>query len=170
MGNGDFGRNLKKFTMFENFDDLPFMPMERLFWISLGRYAIKQAVSYTQMHINQNNNFFDKWFICPRDICEQAFPTFRAHNRDPALFMMKVNSRFRSQKIHRTFVLIDRHIQDEATKACDEKAVLGYYCKCYNGWRTVGCCSHIMTLIMFLLVTKGRDLKNPAAFLDDLFD
>lgn len=160
---------LRTFTLFENFDDLPIMPIERLFWVSLSDYTIRQAISYTQMHIKQNNNFFDV-FICPEEICRKEFSSFGVADRNPALFMMKINSRFRSQKTHRTFVLIDRYIQDEETYACDESAVLGHYCECYNGWRTVGCCSHIMTLIAFLLVTKGRDLKDPAAFLNNFFD
>lgn len=161
--------HLKKFTIFQGFDQLPIMNEDRLFWISLGGYAIKQAVSYAQMHIKQNENVFDM-FICPEDICRNEFPTFWVDNCDPALFMMKIKSRFRSQNTHRTFVLIDRNTRDDENRSCDENAVLGHYCECYNGWRTLGCCSHIMTLIMFLLVTKGRDLKDPAGFLDNLFN
>lgn len=164
----NFQKYFKKFVIFEQFDELPIMPKERLFWISLGAYAIKQAISYTQMHIKVNENFFEV-LICPDDIFHQKFSNFLVDDRDPALFMMKINSRFRSQKTHRTFVLIDRK-NSANDRACDESAVLGYYCECYNGWRTVGCCSHIMTLIMFLLVTKGRRLKDPAGFLNNFFN
>lgn len=145
------------------------MPKERLFWISLGGYAIKQAASYTQMHIKQNEIFFDV-FIFPDDLCQQTFSSFFIDGRDPALFMMKIKSRFRSQATHRTFVLIDRSIQDVDDKVCDESAILGHYCECYNGWRTLGCCSHIMTLIMFLFVTNGENLQDPSGFLNKFFN
>lgn len=75
---------------------------------------------------------------------------------------MKLNSRFRSNKTHCVYVLIDRTVEDE-------NAILGYYCECYNGWRTLGCCSHTMTLISFLLVTKGQNLHDPSGFLNVIF-
>lgn len=164
----NFKNHMKKFTLFENFNELPRMAKDRLFWISLGKYQIKQAKSYTQMHVKRNNNYFNVW-ICPDNICREAFSSFYVDDRDPALYMMKLDSRFRSQTTHKTFLLINRTIYNVDTMACDETAVLGYYCECYSGWRTVGCCSHIMTLIMFLFVTKGQDLADPSGFLNDMF-
>lgn len=164
----DFKTKFKDFTLFENFAALPTMAKDRLFWVSLGNYQIRQAVSYTQMHLNQNNNYFKVW-VCPDEICHQYFPWCFVNDQDPALFMMKLSSRFQSNVTRRTFLLMDRRIIDE-NDTVDERSVLGYYCDCYNGWRTVGCCSHITTLIMFLLVTKGNDLGNPSAFLNDFFN
>lgn len=158
---------IKKFIQFEHFNELPKMQENRLFWISLGAYQVKQAVSYTQMHLKQNNNEFKVW-VCPDDICQQLFSSFFEDGREPKLFMMKLNSRFRSNVTHRTFVLIDCFNFGE--EDCVESVVLGHYCECYNGWRTLGCCSHIMTVAMFLLVTKGHDLKDPSGFLNNLFD
>lgn len=157
-----FKDNFKKFKRYENFNELPTLNHEQLFLISLGNYAIKQAESYTKMHIKQNNNQFIV-SICPGDISQRELPTFFVEDRDPMLFMIKLKSRFRSNITHKTFVLIDRN-------ETDHKAVLGHYCECYNGWRTMGCCSHIMTLIAFLLFSKGVDLENPAGFLDGLLD
>lgn len=157
-----FQRFIKDFTQFNSYDELPILTMDHLFLISLERYPFKQAESYTQMHIKRNNDQFIVW-VCPDNICRNVFPSFFTDNRDPLLFMLRLNSRFRSNKTHSTFVLIDRN-------GDDEKAVLGYYCECYNGWRTVGCCAHIMTLISFLLHSKGRNLVMPASFLDILFN
>lgn len=165
----NFRSHMKHFTLFGDFDELPIMPQDRLFWITLGNYSIKQAISYTQMHIKHCENYFDI-LVCPDHICRQEFSSFSDNDKDPALFMIKINSRFRSQTTHQTFVLLDRTIRNEETMDCDEKAVLGYFCQCYNGWRTVGCCSHVTTLLMFLLITKGHGLKNPSGFLNGMFN
>lgn len=157
-----FQRLIKDFTRFNNYAELPTLTKEHLFFISLGGYPIKQAESYTQMHIKQNNDQFIAW-VCPDNICRNAFQIFFTETRDPLLFMLRLNSRFRSNKTHSVYVLIDRN-------GAEEKAVLGHYCECYNGWRTVGCCSHVMTLIAFLLHTKGQNLTMPAGFLDNLFN
>lgn len=163
----DFQKNIKKFTQFYAFNQLSEIQKDRLFWISLGNYQIQQAVSYAQMHIKQNENHFIA-YKCPDEICKQYFPLLCVNDVEPALFMMKLNSRFRSNITHRTFVLINQSNISENT--CDERVVLGYFCECYIGWRTVGCCSHIMTMIMFMLVTKGCNLKDPSGFLNNLFD
>lgn len=158
----NFQKQLKKFIPFSDFDELPQLTKRNLFMISLGYYPIKQAESYTQMHVKQNDDQFNVW-ICPDDVCQSSFASF-SDQHDPALFITKLNSRFRSNKTHNTYVLIDRNGRN------DENAVLGYYCDCYNGWRTLGCCSHIMTLIAFLLFTKGQNIVDPAGFLNDIFD
>lgn len=157
-----FQKCIKKFTPFDNLDQLPELTKEHLFFVSLGGYQIKQAKSYTQMHIKQNENRFVV-YTCPDEICFASFPSFYVGNRDPILFMMRLNSRFRSNVTHSPYVLIDKNSNDE-------NAVLGHYCECYNGWRTLGCCSHIMTLISFLLHTKGKSLEDPAGFLDGIFN
>lgn len=156
-----FKSHARKFTPFFNFNELPTLTKEQLFWISLGGYQIKQAESYTQMHIRQNNNQFIVG-VCPDEICRNLFHSFFEQDRDPKLFQMRLKSRFRSQTFHKAYVLID-------CNSADENAVLGHYCECQNGWRTVGCCSHIMTLIAFILVTKGQNLPDPSSFLDGLF-
>lgn len=102
----DFNQHIKKFTRYQSFDELPTLNREHLFLISMGNYCIKQAESYTQMHIKQNNQQFIVW-SCPREICQIKFPSF-AVDLDPMLFMMKLKSRFRSNNTHRTYVLIDR--------------------------------------------------------------
>lgn len=156
-----FQKHIKDFTPFNDFDELPQLSKRNLFFISLGEYSIKQAESYTQVHVKQNDNQFLVW-ACPEEVCRSSFPSFW-ENHEPALYITKLNSRFRSNKIHTTYVLID-------CNGVDERAVLGYYCDCYNGWRTLGCCSHVMTLIAFLLVTKGKDIADPSGFLNNIFD
>lgn len=156
-----FKKYIRKFTPFVNFNELPTLTKNQLFWISFGGYQIKQAESYTQMHIKQSNHQFIVG-IFPDDVCRTELHSFYDQDRDLKLFQMKLNSRFRSQMIHKTYVLIDCNY-------ADEKAVLAYYCECQNGWRTIGCCSHIMTLIAFLLHTKGQNLPDPANFLDGFF-
>lgn len=101
-------------------------------------------------------------FSLPDALCQQFFashyPDFELQ-----LLMIQVKSRFRSQKYYNAFALIN--ISD-----VDGRAVLAYCCECYNGLRTVGCCSHVMCLIWFALYVKNRDIPNPVGFLDNYFE
>lgn len=153
-------KKIRSFEPFDDFDSLPALSGLHLIYISLGRYQIKQAASYCQEHLKQNGSNF-ALFVCPENLVAEALEPY-ADNRNPKLFFAKFSSRFRSAAHHKTFVLID----------CDgynENAVLGYCCDCYNGLRTIGCCSHVMSIIWYSLHIKDRNVPKPAAFLDDYF-
>lgn len=52
-----------------------------------------------------------------------------------------------------------------------KEGVVGYYCQCKNGQRTLGCCSHIMTVIWYFGFARYTDdLKHPAQFLNNIWD
>lgn len=157
-----FERNLKKFEVFDDFDSLPMLTELQLIYISLGRYQIEQAQSYCQEHLKQNNSRF-LTFVFPENLCRQFLPLFFENNRNIKLFLTQFKSRFVSKKKHNTFVLIDLN-------GTDENSVISYYCDCYNGRRTVGCCSHSMCFIWFTLFIKNRNIPKPAAFLDHYFE
>jgi len=59
---------------------------------------------------------------------------------DPLLLKALMKSRYRSGKSHYIFVLLDR-----AQTGVD--AIKQYFCTCDSGARTVGTCSHVMTII-----------------------
>lgn len=100
---------------------------------------------------------------CPDNICEIFVTEFFSDGRQPELLMTQFKSRFRSNKTHNAYVLID-------TLSEGEKSVLGYCCSCHNGLRTVGCCSHVMSIIWFSLNIKSTaNMPQPAAFLNDYF-
>ena len=52
------------------------------------------------------------------------------------------------------------------TNTCS--GIQSWYCTCKNGTRTVGCCSHIASIIYYFSLAKYLDnLADPAGFLRD---
>lgn len=156
-----FQQHLKRFQAFEDFNELPSLQFLHLIQIALGKYQIRQAESYCSQHLKSKGKF--EVFKCPDEICRIHFATFYTADCKPILLLTQLDSRYRNRKYYNSFVLVN-------TEGQGEDAVLGYCCECYNGLRTVGCCSHVMTIIWFALYKKNRDIPNPAGFLDDYFD
>lgn len=156
-----FQNNMRQFVPFDDFDTLPTLTLQDLIFISLGKYQIKQAESYCQEHMKQNNSEFAV-FMCPDEITREFCQSFYEEDNHPVLFFAKLSSRFRSVKKHQTYILIDSNGEGE-------HAILAYCCSCYNGLRTVGCCSHVMCIIWFILHIKNRNIPRPAGFLDNYF-
>lgn len=160
--NEKFVSNLKKFTPFHELNELPQLSYLDLLYISLGKYQIKQAESYCQEHIKHNDSTFVV-FALPEDLTLSFFEELYIEGKSPILLLAQLNSRFRSRKTYNAFVLIDKNSNAE-------NAVLSYCCECYVGLRTVGCCSHVMTVLWFTLHKKDRDIPKPASFLDNFFN
>ena len=74
----------------------------------------------------------------------------------PILVKGLMKSRYRGGKHHYIFVLVDK-------SKSGREAVCEYYCSCESGARTVGCCSHLMTIVWFLGYAQyhGIQLPNP---------
>lgn len=155
-------QRLRSCPVFEDFDSLPYLQSHHLVRISLGKYQIKQAQSYCSQYMKSNGGLFNV-FSLPEELCHTHFTSFFSLECNPVLLLVQLDSRFRNKKYYNTFVLVNK-------LGHDEKAVLGYCCECYNGLRTVGCCSHVMTIIWFALFVKNHDIPIPAGFLDDFFD
>lgn len=157
-----FQKNLKAFTQLNNFNQLPQLDKMDLTWIALGSYQIRQAQSYSQVHVEANNGEFVV-FECPKEIMEKFLPKFKSTGKKLKLLMARLNSRFHGKKTRDVFILIDLQGHREA-------AVVAYCCECYNGLRTVGCCSHVMCVIWYTLHIKTLGaMPRPAAFLNDFF-
>lgn len=157
-----FQSNVRKFNSFSDFDALPQLSAQHLIKISLGPYQLRQAPSYCQMHCKANNSKFVV-FECPDDVVDELLTDFISDEKKLKLLMMRIKSRFRSQKTHDVYVLID-------VKSSGEECVLEYCCSCQHGLRTVGCCSHAMSLMWFALYIKHTfAMPEPAAFLNDYF-
>lgn len=159
----NFQNKFRTFQLFEDYSELPSLNETDLYRISLGPYQIKNAASYVQFHCKQNDGNFVV-FKVPDDVCAEFCGQFENGNRSLILLMARMKSRYTSNKKHDVFVLID-------CNRIGEEAVVAYCCECYNGLRTVGCCSHVMCLIWFSLYVKSNDLAHkPAAHLDHFFD
>lgn len=77
--------------------------------------------------------------------------------------MLNISPRFVTARKYRTFVLFDENGRGH-------DAILGYYCSCKNGLRTVGCCSHTMTVIYYLgFAQYNGGVKEPSQHSRDVF-
>ncbi|CAF0897886.1 unnamed protein product [Brachionus calyciflorus] len=64
---------------------------------------------------------------------------------------------------------LDRLYLTESSKKNDT-LINGWYCTCKNGKRTVGCCSHVSSVIYYFGYARYlENIPKPASFLSDIF-
>lgn len=150
----------KSFNTVNNLTLLPKMTYAELKNISQGSYQINQAKSYTQMYLKANNNNFSI------DVCDTA--AFKTHCAQlgqyskPLLLKLSLPSRFTSKKTHQSYVLLN--IQGNGGYTVEK-----FCCTCLSGKRTVGCCSHIMTIIWYTVHVDQDDLRLPSTNFNNIF-
>lgn len=159
----DFVRTIPRntFQSVENLTLFPKLSVSDLKYISLGTYQIAQARSYCQIHLNANQGRFVV-FYCSEDQCRRICEKIGVQTSKPALVYVKLKSRFQSTQHHSTYVLFD-------LEATGKDVVVAYCCSCKNGLRTVGCCSHIMTIIWYVYHIDHNKLKLPSPQLNSIF-
>lgn len=142
-------------------DQFPHLTLEDLKQLALGTYQLKQARSYYGEHIRQNGTYL----IEINDHIEDDVPLVLRPN-NTYLLRGRVRSRHVSSRTYYTYLLISR--DEESVNSLN--AIVGYYCSCLVGNRTVGCCAHVMTVTWYLSWARFNDVTAPAEFLDDIFD
>lgn len=112
-----------------------------------GTYQLSQSVCYLAELINPDNSINIEYVKTRQDI-------LRVH----------IKSRHVGNKTYHIFI----HYEPNQTGIT---AIKGHYCSCPNGYRTVGCCSHIAAVLYYLSNArfKSRIIK-PAAILTNIFD
>ncbi|KAJ8685115.1 hypothetical protein QAD02_020908 [Eretmocerus hayati] len=82
----------------------------------------------------------------------------------PVTIRFEVRSRHMNRRMYECFIKYgDQYV--------DIRAILGYYCECANGLRTVGCCSHVASMVYYL--SQARYLSQiirPAQILGLIFE
>lgn len=128
----------------------------------LGNYAIKQAISYAADIKKKNDSF--PIFTLPTVHVRSHFGKICDKNNftNPMFIFTKIDSRFRNKKIHDVYILYD------AIDGNHEKFL--YYCTCQHGKRTVGCCSHVMTVVWYFGYGRHQSDVSPASHLNHFFD
>lgn len=127
--------------------DFPKLTLEDLEILFTGSYQIGQAVSYLDEMLDEHGNLSLKYLI-----------------EEPEIVRFEVRSRHIDAKTYKCYVEYDKELESI-------EAVTGYCCNCANGLRTIGCCSHVASLIFNL--SYGRYLSKifrPAEILTSLFD
>lgn len=113
--------------------EFPKLSMEDLQKITLGTYQIKIAERYIQCHLK----------------AEPEFGIF-IHRDMEDIIRARIQSRFSKSKTHDAWIKFGAN-----ENGC--KAIKGYYCSCKVGERTLGCCSHLATVMRYL----GFDRHHP---------
>ncbi|KYN12423.1 hypothetical protein ALC57_15406 [Trachymyrmex cornetzi] len=111
--------------------DFPHLTLNYLQDLTLGVYQLFLAPSYIQDSLLRQNNVFEVDLRAQ----EQGFARFR-------LF-----SRFRNAASHHQFISYN---PNEENQLQEENSILGYYCTCKTGARTLGTCAHIASILWYL--------------------
>lgn len=143
-------------------NNFPVFTYNDLILFALGPYQVKQARSYFGEHVRENGTYVVE--VCP-ELEHSHEMIIRVGGNNPRLLRSCIKSCHVSQRVYFSYVLYDtEHNSDSVLDA-----ILGYYCNCLVGNRTVGCCCHVMTIIWYL--GWGRHQNNiqaPAGFLDNI--
>lgn len=141
--------------------EFPFIDEEELKLISLGSYQIKQSRSYYAEHVKLDGKYRIQAYKHTESF---NLSRYNILAESPSLLRARIQSRHSNQTKYFMYILLDQAVNGK-------EGILGYYCQCKNGQRTVGCCSHVMTVIWYFAFAKYTDdLKHPAQFLDSIFD
>lgn len=113
--------------------DFPLLSMDDLKRLTLGTYQIRIAEKYIDHHIRENNQF-----------------GIFLHRENNGIIRAKIQSRFSRSKMHNAWIKYD---DGEAGYA----AIKGLFCTCKVGERSLGCCSHLTSVLRYL----GYDRHQP---------
>lgn len=69
---------------------------------------------------------------------------------EPGLIRIKIGSRFRNAIKHQLWVLFNEEYNQDLDHTNEDEPILGYYCTCKAGARTLGTCAHIAAVIWYL--------------------
>lgn len=129
----------QSYYLFENIA-FPILSYEDLEKIACGEYQIAQARRYLSTQSNNQNLPIYTFF---REDMDKHFQSEYQSTDQLILVMINLKSRFISTKVYRVFTLFDK-------SKTGFGSVVEYCCDCKVGSRTVGCCSHVMTLLYYL--------------------
>jgi hypothetical protein len=153
----------KKSSLFHKLDhtQLPEFPQINPFELKKlsGQYQLELAKSYYADH--QFNGIYK--FSVMKELQKIDYAKHGITVIKPLLVKAKMESRHSKSKAYAMFVLCDLNNSGADT-------IIGFYCQCRNGARTVGCCAHTMSLIWFLGYGRyAAQLKTPSEFLNRHF-
>ena len=118
--------------------------------ITLGIYQIRQSYGYIAEHMNKTGKY---------NLMIQIDEKFRKSKKN-CRRILKVNIQSKTAKLKKYQVFI-KYVPNKNTP----DAILGWICDCKNGLRTVGCCSHVASIICYLGCFRNmQNLKYTNSF------
>ena len=136
--------NSANFSSIDSCSDLDFPRMTRYELecnITLGVYQIEQGFGYIREHFEKNGDF--QLLVCDKLI----------ESESTRIVSSMFYSRHRSETIYKVFVQFNIQI-----RTID--SIIGWFCNCKVGSRTVGCCSHVAAIIYYLSIGKYHQPKE----------
>ena len=130
----------------DSITDFPDLSEEQLRILFTGSYQLKQSVSYLAEVLDETDTMYLKY-----------------HRDNTNILKMEVQSRHCNANKYRCYI-------DYVPDSRDIEGIKRHYCECKNGARTIGCCSHIATVIYFLSNARYQyRIIRPAEILTTLF-
>uniref|UniRef100_A0A1E1WJE0 SWIM-type domain-containing protein n=1 Tax=Pectinophora gossypiella TaxID=13191 RepID=A0A1E1WJE0_PECGO len=143
----------------EGFQQFPILSYEDLLIMSLGPYQVTQARSYYGEHLKENGTFFIEVY---EDFeVDYNLNQYNIVVCDPWLTRAKILSRHQSNRIYFVYILLNNSLKNR-------NKLVGHYCSCIVGKRTLGCCAHVMCIVWYMGWARHQEIQPPAAFLDQV--
>ncbi|OXA46405.1 hypothetical protein Fcan01_18813 [Folsomia candida] len=125
----------RKSVLWKNADEdcvleFPQLSMEELKIITLGPYQIKIGALYNIQHAPSGSGY-----------------EFLFHEEMKDLIRAKLQSRFNKRTHHTLWIKF-------TPWGRGPEAVIGWYCLCKNGARTLGCCGHVAAVLRYLSLDR----------------
>lgn len=127
--------------------NFPSLTKEDIINITLGCYQLNNEGNYLQDTLSKDNGKLLK---------------IRSVNSNESVLRMKFSSSMSKAKHHYAYI----HFSYELSGT---EAILGYYCDCQSGARTVGTCSHVTSVLVWLGMSGDNisNVKNHDKFIKD---
>lgn len=144
--------------------DFPRLTEEDIKNITVGVYQLGLAPSYVQDKLQRQDN--DEYQL-ELMLNEDRLP-------ESGFLRVRTFSRFRNATRHQAWIAYRSSEQEAGHEDEDEDGslILGYYCTCYSGARTLGTCAHIASILWFLGYARYiPDIRFPSSrLLDAILD
>lgn len=136
---------LRKTTSFSTFTgDIPELTEQQLYRITLGSYQLKYCASYLDASSSPHLQISE---YTGTNFSREILAANGIAASQPLLLRSLIVSRHKSRTTYKVFVLIDKELSDESS-------IIGWTCQCNSGLRTLGCCTHVATVIWYLSYGK----------------
>lgn len=131
----------------------PRLTLQDLRDITFGEYQLQLAPSYIQDRLQREDREGEVFQL----------DTYRG---DPGIIRVRIFSRFRNATKHQLWIAYNSPEDAENELDETESPILGYYCTCKSGARTLGTCAHVASILWFLGYARHeRDIRYPTMLL-----
>jgi len=113
--------------------DFPRLTIEYLRDLTVGIFQVRLARSYIQDKMQRD--------------AQEEFQLDSLFD-EPGFIRVRVFSRFRNATKHQIFIAYNMRDEDDVDD--EREVILGYYCTCRSGARTVGTCAHVASVLWYL--------------------